>query len=37
MDAFFSVLQPIEPARGLPNSYYTDPVIFEIEKSRYSL
>ena len=32
MDAFVSVLQPIENAQGLPNSCYTDPVMFQIEK-----
>ena len=37
MDAFGSVLQPIETAQGLPNSCYTDPVMFQIEKNRYSL
>ena len=37
MDAFVSVLQPIETAQGLPNSCYTDPVMFQIEKSRYLL
>ena len=31
MDAFVSVLQPIETAQGLPNSCYTDPVMFQIE------
>ena len=31
MDEFVSVLQPIESAKGLPNSCYTDPVMFEIE------
>ena len=34
MDAFGSVLQPIETARGLPNSCYTDPVMFQIEKKQ---
>ena len=31
MDAFDSVLQPIECAKGLPNSCYTDPAMFEQE------
>lgn len=31
MDAFDSVLQPIESAKGLPNSCYTDPAMFEQE------
>ena len=34
MDAFVSVLQPIETAQGLPNSCYTDPVMFQIEKKQ---
>ncbi len=33
MDAFVSALQPIETAQGLPNSCYTDPAMFQIEKS----
>ena len=37
MQAFGSGLQPIETAQGLPNSCYTDPVMFKIEKIRYSL
>jgi len=34
MDAFVPVLQPIETAQGLPNSCYTDPVMFQIEKKQ---
>ena len=34
MDAFVPVLQPIESAQGLPNSCYTDPVMFQIEKKQ---
>ena len=34
MDAFVSVLQPIETAQGLPNGCYTDPVMFQIEKKQ---
>ena len=37
MNAFVSVLQSIETAKGLPNSCYTNPAMFQIEKSRYSL
>ena len=31
MDAFVSVLQPIESTQALPNSCYTDPVMSQIE------
>ena len=34
MDAFVSALQPIETAQGLPNSCYTDPAMFQIEKKQ---
>ena len=34
MDAFVSVLQPIETARGLANSCYTNPAMFQIEKKQ---
>ena len=34
MDGFNAVLQPIESARGLPNSCYTDPAMFEKETKR---
>ena len=37
MDAFVSALQPIETAQGLPNSCYTDPAMFQIEKKAASL
>ena len=34
MDALVTVLQPIETVQSLPNSCYTDPTIFQIEKKQ---